>query len=305
MNDSLKKILRILFTIALVVIFGIALFVPINKHSQYPKIVVSIFPLYDIVKNTIGDEATEVKLLIKPGTELHDYEPTPEDIAAIKNADVIIYNGGESEEWIKTIVNQTEDLTIIRAMDFIDLLQESSDEYDEHIWTSPKNVIRLSDGISAELQKIYPNLSSAIKNNSAKYTEDWKELDKKFQDLSRKKQENTIVIADHFPFAYFINEYKFDYTSAYIGCSHDAEPSAAKISEIIDKINTEHIPAIYTIDSTKNRTAETIKKSTNAKILLLYSGEEITIDDYQANKTLLDMFNENYLAIKELYDVTN
>lgn len=302
MNDSLKKILRILFTIGLAVSLIAILFAPINRRNQSSKIVISIFPLYDIVNNIIDDEAIDTKLLIKPGTELHDYEPTPEDITTLKNADIIIYNGGESEEWIKTIINQNNNATIIRAMDYVDLLQESSEEYDEHIWTSPNNVIKLTNEISAKLQKIYPNIASNIANNSTNYANDWKKLHEKFQELTQITQTRTIAIADHFPFAYFINDYKFKYISAYVGCSHDAEPSAAKISEIINKINQEHIPTIYTIDTLENKTAETIKNATNTKITLLYSGETITVDEYRANKSLLDMFNDNYLALKELYN---
>lgn len=302
MNDSLKKILRILFTIGLAASLIAILFAPISRHNKSSKIVVSIFPLYDIVNNIIDDEAIDTKLLIKPGAELHDYEPTPEDIATLKNADIVIYNGGESEEWIKTIIDQNNNATIIRAMDYVDLLQESSEEYDEHIWTSPNNVIKLTNEISAKLQKIYPNIASNIANNSTNYANDWKKLHEKFQELTQTTRTRTIAIADHFPFAYFINDYKFKYISAYVGCSHDAEPSAAKISEIINKVNQEHIPTIYTIDNLKNKTAETIKNATNTKITLLYSGETITIDEYRANKSLLDMFNDNYLALKELYN---
>lgn len=302
MNDSLKKILRIIFTIGLAASLIAILFAPINRHSQSSKIVISIFPLYDIVNNIIDDEAIDTKLLIKPGTELHDYEPTPEDITTLKNADIIIYNGGESEEWIKTIIDQNNNATIIRAMDYVDLLQESSEEYDEHIWTSPNNVIKLTNEISAKLQKIYPNIASNIANNSTNYANDWKKLHEKFQELAQTTQTRTIAIADHFPFAYFINDYKFKYISAYVGCSHDAEPSAAKMSEIINKINQEHIPTIYTIDTLENKTAKTIKNATNTKITLLYSGETITVDEYRANKSLLDMFNDNYLALKELYN---
>lgn len=302
MNNSPKKILRILFTIGLVASLIAILFAPISRHSQSSKIVVSIFPLYDIVNNIIDDEAIDTKLLIKPGAELHDYEPTPEDIATLKNADIIIYNGGESEEWIKTIIDQNNNATIIRAMDYVDLLQESSEEYDEHIWTSPNNVIKLTNEISAKLQKIYPNIASNIANNSTNYANDWKKLHEKFHELAQTTQTRTIAIADHFPFAYFINDYKFKYISAYVGCSHDAEPSAAKISEIINKVNQEHIPTIYTIDTLENKTAETIKNATNTKITLLYSGETITIDEYRANKSLLDMYNDNYLALKELYN---
>ena len=122
MKNKTKLIAKIIFTLAIVAGIATLLLSPSIRKKDY-KIVTTIFPLYDITSSIYGDDG--VKLIIKPGTELHDYEPTPEDIINIKEADVLIYNGGESEEWIKKILEDTkEGATVIRTMDLVENLKE-------------------------------------------------------------------------------------------------------------------------------------------------------------------------------------
>lgn len=73
------------------------------------SIVATIYPQYDWLKNVLGDrlDAVNLKLLIKNGTDLHSYKPSAQDIAAIASADMVVYVGGESDEWIEKALNAT------------------------------------------------------------------------------------------------------------------------------------------------------------------------------------------------------
>ena len=75
--------------------------------SDKVSIVTTIFPYYDFVKNIAGDKA-DIKLLLSPGNEPHNYEPSPSDIVAIENCDIFIYNGGESDEWVESMLSSLE-----------------------------------------------------------------------------------------------------------------------------------------------------------------------------------------------------
>lgn len=68
-----------------------------QQKSKKVQVVATIFPLYDFAREIAGEDA-EVKMLLKPGAEVHSYEPTPQDIIAIQNCDVFLYIGGESDE---------------------------------------------------------------------------------------------------------------------------------------------------------------------------------------------------------------
>ena len=73
------------------------------------SIVATIYPQYDWLKNVLGDrlDAVNLKLLIKNGTDLHSYKPSAQDIAAIASADMVVYVGGESDEWIEKALSAT------------------------------------------------------------------------------------------------------------------------------------------------------------------------------------------------------
>lgn len=306
MKNKTKLIAKIIFTLAIVAGIAALLLSPSIRKKDY-KIVTTIFPLYDITSSIYGDDG--VKLIIKPGTELHDYEPTPEDIINIKEADVLIYNGGESEEWIKKILEGTkEGATVIRTMDLVENLEEEHehehehehDEYDEHIWANPKNVIKIVEKVSSVLSEKYPAKQQEISQNAKDYTAKMQEIDERFSELKKHNNGNTIVVADRFPFAYFIHEYGFKYIAAFSGCSHDAEVSSAKLSELIETVKSQKRKTVYTLELSNQKIANTIKDATGAEIKTLYSGETVTLEDYDNNVGLYELYNRNYETLKAL-----
>ena len=83
-----------------------------GKKDSAPKkisVVATIYPQYDWLKNVIGEhaDAVDLKLLIKNGTDLHSYKPSAQDIATIAKADLVVYVGGESDEWIEKALEVT------------------------------------------------------------------------------------------------------------------------------------------------------------------------------------------------------
>ena len=77
--------------------------------SKKISVVATIYPQYDWLKNILGErfDAVNLKLLIKNGTDLHSYKPSAQDIASIAGADMVVFVGGESDEWIKKALAAT------------------------------------------------------------------------------------------------------------------------------------------------------------------------------------------------------
>ena len=121
------------------------------------SVVATIFPAYDFARAVAGDKA-QLTMLLPPGSEIHSYEPTPQDIIKIQNCDVFIYNGGESDEWVDDVLSSIKnDMTVVRMTDCVTQVTEETKEgmyvheeaeegdepeYDEHVWTSPVNAER-------------------------------------------------------------------------------------------------------------------------------------------------------------------
>ena len=133
------------------------------------QVVTTIFPQNDFVRQ-IGGEHVSLQMLLKPGEETHSYEPTPQDILAIQRADLFIYVGGENDEWVEDILDSPEmnQVHTLRLVDCVDMLAKEEhvegmqkerhtwfdaeeEETDEHVWTSPRNAMRIVEKITEEL----------------------------------------------------------------------------------------------------------------------------------------------------------
>ena len=130
------------------------------------NIVVTTFPCYDFVRAaTVDLDNINIKMLIKPGAEIHSYDPTPQDLIAIQKSDLFVYNGGESDKWVFELLESMDNRPkSVKLVDSVILLEEDhflEDEHsheaeghhhghsqeeieaDEHVWTSPENARKM------------------------------------------------------------------------------------------------------------------------------------------------------------------
>ena len=145
------------------------------------KIVATVFPAYDFARATL-EVSVEVTLLLPPGTESHSYEPTPADILAVQECDLFLYLGGASDAWVDTILSAAEPTgRTLKLMDCVDLLEEETvegmeeekhdhdheeelgqvKEYDEHVWTSPRNAARIVRDIADVMGELAPESAAS------------------------------------------------------------------------------------------------------------------------------------------------
>ncbi|MBR0134427.1 zinc ABC transporter substrate-binding protein [Candidatus Saccharibacteria bacterium] len=301
----MKKIIRNTYLAIIAIDILLLIFVPIHPQSNSkdkPNIVSSLFIGYDIVRNLTKDTAIKAKMLLPAGAELHSYEPSPQDIITIKESDIFIYNGGESEEWLEDIVDEIDQTktTIIRMMDYVELLEEDDEagEYDEHIWTSPKNVQIIYSKITPVIVQKYPEFANRIQANFEAQNNALAKLDQDFRTLASTKT-GKLIVADRFPLRYFVEEYGFDYYAAFPGCAEQTEANAKTISELINAVNESPKKVIFHIELSNQSIANTIKDATGAKILEFHSVHNISQSDFDAGKTYIDFMRQNYNNLNE------
>ena len=168
-----------------VLILGISLFTTgctqeISEDNRKINIVAVNFPQYDFSREIAKDKAN-IKMLIQPGGETHTYEPAPSDIISIETSDVFLYIGGESDEWVESILEtlDTGNTQVIRLMDFVDTLDEektegmqSDTDYDEDdepekdeqetLSTSPISIMRNTRELPPDLIRCYDEAAYAL-----------------------------------------------------------------------------------------------------------------------------------------------
>ncbi len=280
---------------------------PEKPHDKSKlQIVCTSFPAYDFAREIAGDRA-ELTLLIKPGSEVHSYEPTPKDMIRIQESDLFICNGGESEQWVETLI--TPELNTIYMMDCVDTVEEASDgiynaedgepELDEHVWTSPLNAIKISEEICNALCKLDAANAEAYKTNFVAYKAQLMVLDREFRQVIKDSGKHTLVFADRFPMRYFALEYGLDCYAAFPGCSSETEPSAKTVAYLIDRVREDKIPAVLYMEFSNQKMADVICEDTGCNKLPFYSAHSVSAEQFGQGVSYLDLMRINLNSLKE------
>lgn len=324
-----------------------------NKaQNDKPSVVATIFPVYDFARAVMygaGDAQTgktsvivnekNLKLLVKPGMEIHSFDPSPADIAAIHNADAFIYIGGESDEWVEDVLKSidTSDKTIVRLMDYVDLVdeeivegmeaedehdhaagevhdehdhEENEHEADEHIWTSPANAVKMVDAIRDALVKIDTQKyggknAAAFTQNAAAYNAQIRAVDAQIRKAIDAASDKFILMGDRFPLRYFTDYYGLGYSAAFNGCSTAVEASTATIAYLIDKAAEKKVPAIFAIELSNQKIAKIVaegaakKGAGSVQVLELHTIHNVSRDDFKAGETWVSLMKRNVASLKK------
>lgn len=301
----MKRLIAILLCLCLILCGCTAK--PEKPHDETKlQIVCTSFPAYDFAREIAGDRA-ELTLLIKPGSEVHSYEPTPKDMIRIQESDLFICNGGESEQWAETLI--TPKLNTIYMMDCVDTVEESTDgiynaedgepELDEHVWTSPLNAIKISEEICNALCKLDTDNAEAYKTNFTAYKAQLMALDREFRQVIKNSGKHTLVFADRFPMRYFALEYGLDCYAAFPGCSSETEPSAKTVAYLIDRVREDKIPAVLYMEFSNQKMADVICEDTGCRKLPFYSAHSVSAEQFEQGVSYLDLMRINLNSLKE------
>ena len=313
-----KKIIALILALFCAVLCFTACGTPKEEKSDGKiKVVTTIFPPYDYTRQ-IGKDNVDVSMLLKPGMESHNFDPTPQDIIKIQEADLFIYVGGESDAWVKDIL-ESGDKKPQKSLAIMDVVEkvaeetvegmtaekeereEDSDEieYDEHVWTSPKNAEIIANSIMKALCEIdQKNKDDYIKAGND-YSLQLKELDKAYKEVVDNAKLHTIIFADRFPFRYLADEFGLSYFAAFPGCSAETEPSAATVSFLIDKVKEMKIPVVFTIEFSNGKIADTICEATGAKRLEMHSCHNLSSEMFESGETYISLMKKNLNNLKE------
>lgn len=228
----------------------------------------------------------------------HDHSnETPEEHAAHAHEAYDYDHSGETPEEHAAHAHEADD------HDYVDHDgHEEEIEYDEHIWTSPVNAMKLVDVIGDTLAQADPVHADIYHQGAASYKKELEEIDAGFREVCANRKRNMIVMGDKFPFRYLADEYQLDYRAAFSGCSSDTEPSAKTIAYLIDKVKEEQIPAVYYLELSSHRVAEIIGEETGAEPLLLHSCHNVTRAQFDAGITYVGLMRQNIENLRKGID---
>ena len=296
-----------------------------NNKTEKVKIVTTIFPEYDWVRQIAGDKVSDmdITMLLDNGVDMHSYQPTADDIMKISDCDLFIYVGGESDEWVNDALKEAvnKDMQVIDLLDVLgeqvkmeELVEGMQDaeheeeeeheekEYDEHVWLSLKNAETLCDAIAEALGNADPDNKAVYDTNKAAYIDQLVSLDNQYREVVDQASMKTLLFGDRFPFRYMVDDYGLSYYAAFAGCSAESEASFETISFLAKKIDELGLKYVMTIEKSDQKIAKTIIENTQNKdqsILTLDSMQSTTSADVANGMTYLSIMEGNLNILKE------
>lgn len=296
-----------------------------DNNDKRVKVVTTIFPEYDWVKEIAGDEVSKMDLtmLLDNGVDLHSYQPTVDDIMKISDCDLFIYVGGESDAWVEDALKEAvnKDMKVINLLDVLgssvkeeevvegmEAEEEEEDgageepEYDEHVWLSLRNAKVLCKAIADDLAEIDTENADTYQENEKAYADKLDELDKKYQETVDLASQKTLLFGDRFPFRYMVDDYGLSYYAAFVGCSAETEASFETITFLAGKTDELGLKNIMTIEKSDQKIAKTIIENTKEKnqgILTLDSMQSTTSDDVKKGATYFSIMESNLSVLQE------
>jgi ABC-type Zn uptake system ZnuABC Zn-binding protein ZnuA len=237
----------------------------------------------DLVKNVAGDKV-DLTVTLKPGVDPHDYEPTANDSKAFADALIIFANGAGLEEWLdKTISSSGTKATKVLVTDNIKLLEgeehkegekkegEKKEEHanDPHVWQSPDNAKIMVDNIVAGLAKVDAANKATYEANAKTYKGKLDETATEMKKLlDQVPADRRKLVTNHEAFAYFAQQFNYKIVGTVFSTfDTTSEPSAKDLAELVTKIKSEKVPAIFTENTTNPKLAEQISKDAGVKVV--------------------------------------
>lgn len=223
-----------------------------DSETATPLRVVATYSILGDWVRRIGGENIELTVLVGPEGDAHTYEPTPEDSVALAKADVVFENGLGFEVWLERLYEASESKgKRIVVTDSIKprqvVISDSQTETDPHVWHLPANAILMANSIASALEAADPSHASQYRSREQSYVKELNELDAWItEQITSIPNDRRKLVTTHDTFGYLADKYGLEVLSVLGSVSSDSsDPSAGQVAEIINRIRTLQIPAIF------------------------------------------------------------
>jgi len=237
-----------------------------SSDSTEISVIASFYPLYEFSKE-VGQEKIEVSLLVPPGIEPHEWEPTINELQKMHQSDLIVINGLGFENWIEDFDIVNSNVMIVDTSEGISVIKDEIFQGDPHIWLNPAMAKIQVTNIADALIKIDPVNEKYYRQNAKSYLDKLDSLDTKIKNqLATCKKD---FIAFHNAFSYFSIQYNLNQHTIINSNDPHVEPTSKTLEEIINLAQQYDIDVIFTEEAVDPRTSQVIANEIGARVLVL------------------------------------
>ena len=254
------------FTLLLAgLIVGLA---PVAASAQDKFKVVTTFTIIaDIARNVAGD-AAEVESITRPGAEIHGYQPGPRDIVRAQDADLVLWNGMNLEQWFEKFFDNVKDVPQVVVSDGVVPMSIGEGPYtgkpNPHAWMSPTNALTYVENIRKALVEHDPANAATYNANAAAYSEQIKALDAPLRArLEQIPAEQRWLVTSEGAFSYLAHDYGMK--ELYLWpINADQQGTPQQVRKVIDAVRANGIPVVFSESTVSDKPARQVAKETGA-----------------------------------------
>lgn len=245
-----------------------------SASSDQPLRVVATYSILGDWVRKIGGEQVALTVLVGPEGDAHTYDPTPRDSVALAEADVLFENGLGFEVWLDRLFVASDSgarrVVVTESVKPREILvSDSRTEIDPHVWHLPENARLMVESITAALEKADPDHSSDYRSRQMEYVTQLNELDKWISKETASIPDNRRkLVTTHDTFGYLADAYDFEVISVLGSVSSEAsDPSATQMAEVIDRVRSLKIPAVFAENILSPKLTRKIAEEAGVKIV--------------------------------------
>lgn len=320
-----KKVLLMMSFVGLTSAWQLSQAKQVEADNSKVKVVTTFYPVYEFTKGVVGNDG-DVTMLMKAGTEPHDFEPSTKDVKKIQDSDAFVYMDDNMETWIPEVKKSIKSKNIDYIEGTGDMIlaagshgghdhehehkHEGEDKheneehgedghshaFDPHVWLSPYRSITVVENIRDSLSKKYPEKAESFKKNADAYIAKLKELDSEYaKQLGDAKTKS--FVTQHAAFGYLALDYGLNEVPIN-GVSAGTEPSAKRIGELSKYVKKYDIKYIYFEENASNKVAKTLADEAGVKAVVLSPLESLTQKEIKNGEDYFSVMRENLKALQ-------
>lgn len=253
----------------------------------------------DMAKNVAGDKATVVSVT-KPGAEIHNYQPTPQDIVKTDQADLILWNGLGLELWFEKFLDQLVNVPSAVVTDGITPIDIYSGPYTDkpnpHAWMSPTDALLYVDNIAKALASADADNADTYLANAATYKKSIEQISEPLRELVQSIPENQRwLVTSEGAFSYLARDFGLQELSLW-PINADQQGTPAQVKHVIDTVNANDIKAVFSESTVSDKPARQVSRETGA-----HYGGILYVDSLSESDgpvpTFLDLINSTMNTI--------
>tara|TARA_B100001175_G_scaffold289791_1_gene273784 strand:- start:2295 stop:3155 length:861 start_codon:yes stop_codon:yes gene_type:complete len=273
--------------------------------KEKPEVLTTFTVLADLAQNVAGDRLN-VRSIVKPGSEIHGYQPTPSDIEQASSADLIVENGLGLELWARKFTANAGDIPTLTLSEGMEPLLIDEDAYagkpNPHAWMSPQRTMIYVDQLEQAFSKLDPDGAEQFKANAVAYKSSLQVLDQELRSaLETIPAERRVLVSCEGAFTYLASDYGLE--EAYLWpVNAESQVTPRRMARLIQTVRDRKIPAVFCESTVSDRAQKQVAAESGARFGGTFYVDSLSKSDGPA-PTLLKLQRHNVaLLINGLAD---